>query len=70
MAFLSPFGKMLALIVEFIRFVIGVTSAGFPSLSNFTEILSPPVALLGLNLSIIFETVFSSVFLNSKGSLI
>ena len=59
---------MLALIVVLIKFDIGFTSDGLPSFSSFTEILSPPVAFLGLNLSMIFETLLSSVSLKLNAS--
>ena len=55
---------MLAPIVVLNRFVICFTSDGLPSCSSFAEVLPSPVAFLGSNLSIIFETLLSFVGLH------
>ena len=63
-------GKVLTLMLALIKFVISFNNACLLSSSNFTEILSAPVAFQGLNLSIILEKVFSSVCRNSKESFL
>ena len=56
-ALLIAFGKTQVSIEVFIRSVTGSTMVSFVSFISFTYIMSAPVAVLGLNLSIIFIQV-------------
>jgi hypothetical protein len=54
-------GKMELVIDLFIKFVIGLTIAGFADFRSFTEMPSRPVASFGFALLICFDTKSFSI---------